>query len=162
MSIETNLANGTRQSGQDQSLVTAYVGQQLYAFPILSIDDTLRVGQITPAPGAPPEIPGVINLRGKIVTTICMRRVLRCADTGQPGRYGIIACCDDEYYCLLFDKIGEIIPRDQFLTEATPGTIDQYSSRVSTSIARIGEKIAIILNCGLIVQECVPDEHSAF
>lgn len=149
---------GKLPEAQDQSIITASVGNQLYAFPILSIDDTIRVKSITPAPGAPGEIPGVINLRGRIVTTICMRRVLKVSGDEESGGYGVTATHENELYCFLFDKIGEVIPRERYKTEPTPNTIDPGSRRVCTSIARIGSEIAIVLDPDRLVQECFHTE----
>ncbi|MDF1719905.1 MAG: chemotaxis protein CheW [Minwuia sp.] len=147
-----------RHFGRDQSIVTASIRKQLYAFPILSIGDTIRVRSLTPAPGAQPVIPGVINLRGRIVTAICMRRFLGTPDASWEGSYGIIASYENEHYCFLFDRIGEVIPRERFEIEPVPGTIAPNCQQICTSIARIGNEIAIILDPNRVVQECFSAE----
>ena len=56
--------------------VTALIGGQLFGLPILRVQDVFAPERLTKVPLAPPEIAGVLNLRGRIVTLIDMRRRL--------------------------------------------------------------------------------------
>ena len=53
--------------------VTAMVGGQLFGLPIRRVQDVFIPDRLTRVPLAPPEIAGVLNLRGRIVTLIDMR-----------------------------------------------------------------------------------------
>ena len=53
--------------------VTATVGGQLFGLPIARVQDVFVPERLTRVPLAPPEIAGVLNLRGRIVTAIDMR-----------------------------------------------------------------------------------------
>ena len=61
----------------NQVLVTLTVGEQLCGVPVLAVRDILGEQTITRIPLAPPEIAGSLNLRGRIVTAIDLRRRLR-------------------------------------------------------------------------------------
>ena len=52
------------------------IGGQLFGLPILRVQDVFVPERLTRVPLAPPEIAGVLNLRGRIVTLIDMRRRL--------------------------------------------------------------------------------------
>ena len=56
--------------------VTAMVAGQLFGLPILRVQDVFVPERLTRVPLAPPEIAGLLNLRGRIVTLIDMRRRL--------------------------------------------------------------------------------------
>ena len=56
--------------------VTATIGGQLFGLPIRRVQDVFMPERLTRVPLAPPEIAGVLNLRGRIVTLIDMRRRL--------------------------------------------------------------------------------------
>src|SRR5437879_11632804 len=56
--------------------VTVMIGGQLFGLPISRVQDVFMPDRLTRVPLAPPEIAGVLNLRGRIVTTIDMRRRL--------------------------------------------------------------------------------------
>ncbi len=60
--------------------VTVSVGGQLFGLPIGRVQDVFMLNQMTCVPLAPEDIAGIINLRGRIVTAIDLRRRL-----GMPG-----------------------------------------------------------------------------
>ncbi len=58
----------------------------LYAFGIETIAEILTASEVTPIPGLPPYIPGVINLRGEVIPVIDFRRRLGFEDAAPTGR----------------------------------------------------------------------------
>ena len=56
--------------------VTVLIGDQLFGLPISRVQDVFMPDRITRVPLAEPEIAGVLNLRGRIVTAVDMRRRL--------------------------------------------------------------------------------------
>ena len=75
--------------------------------PVLGVRDILSEQTITRIPLAPPEIAGSLNLRGRIVTAIDLRRRLRpaAAPAGQP-RMSVVAEQGGELYALLVDQVS--------------------------------------------------------
>ena len=74
-------------TGEDtQVLVTLTVADQLCGIPVLAVRDILGEQTITRIPLAPPEIAGSLNLRGRIVTAIDLRRRLRSAAAPRRAR----------------------------------------------------------------------------
>ena len=53
--------------------VTVMIGGQLFGLPISRVQDVFMPDRITRVPLSAPEIAGVLNLRGRIVTMIDMR-----------------------------------------------------------------------------------------
>ena len=62
---------------EERVFVTLTVADQLCGVPVLAVRDILGEQAITRIPLAPPEIAGSLNLRGRIVTAIDLRRRLR-------------------------------------------------------------------------------------
>ena len=100
----------------DQNLreyVTAVIGGQLFGLPILRVQDVFAPERLTTVPLAPAEIAGVLNLRGRIVTLINMRRRLGLGDQeggGLPMAVGVES--RGESYGLLIDSVGEVLKLD--------------------------------------------------
>ena len=69
--------------------VTFTVGGYMFGVPVLRVQDTLIPDRIATVPLAPPEVRGSINLRGRIVTMIDMRRRLRLPEAGRPKGNGM-------------------------------------------------------------------------
>ena len=55
-------------------IVGFQVGRETYGAPITSLHEIVRVPEITVVPDAPNYVEGVINLRGKIVSVIDLRK----------------------------------------------------------------------------------------
>ncbi|NGY06893.1 chemotaxis protein CheW [Solimonas terrae] len=85
------------------------LGSQEYGLPILQVHEVLRPLPIEPVPGAPDIVPGVVNLRGQVVTVIDLRRylVLPVTPIGTETRIVVVEH-DGETFGLLVDRIGEV------------------------------------------------------
>ena len=70
------MSNDNAAGEQLIEYVTVVIGDQLFGLPISRVQDVFMPDRLTRVPLAPPEIAGVLNLRGRIVTTIDMRRRL--------------------------------------------------------------------------------------
>jgi purine-binding chemotaxis protein CheW len=89
-------------------------------------------------PLAPPEIAGLLNLRGRIVTLIDMRRLLgleQRKEEGQPMAIGVES--RGESYGLLVDSVGEVLKLDDAAREPNPINLDPRLARVSAGIHRL-------------------------
>jgi purine-binding chemotaxis protein CheW len=117
--------------------VTAMIGGQLFGLPILRVQDVFAPERVTRVPLAPPEIAGVLNLRGRIVTLIDLSRRLGLDQGGQRGPVMAIGVeSRGESYGLLIDSIGEVLKLDEDAREANPLNLDPALARVSTGIHR--------------------------
>src|SRR6185312_17158778 len=103
--LERPTAAGT----EEQVFVTLTVADQLCGVPVLAVRDILGEQTITRIPLAPPEIAGSLNLRGRIVTAIDLRRRLQLppAPEAQP-RMSVVAEQGGELYALLVDQVSEV------------------------------------------------------
>jgi purine-binding chemotaxis protein CheW len=131
----------------NQVLVTLTVGDQLCGIPVLEVRDILGELVITCIPLAPPEIAGSLNLRGRIVTAIDLRRRLRLppAPPGQ-ARMSVVAEQGGELYALLVDQVLEVLSLDPSLFERNPATLEKSWADFSTGIFRLDERLLVVLD----------------
>lgn len=130
-----------------QEYVTAVIGGQLFGMPIGSVQDVFLPERITRVPLAPPEIAGVLNLRGRIVTLIDMRERLGLApreSDATPMAVGVDL--RGESYGLLIDSIGEVHKLDESLREPNPINLDTRLARVSSGIYRLDGQLLMLLD----------------
>src|SRR5579883_3512406 len=66
--------SGEQQSNRELQIVGFRVGNETYGVPITALHEIVRVPEITAVPDAPEYMEGVINLRGKIVSVIDLRK----------------------------------------------------------------------------------------
>jgi purine-binding chemotaxis protein CheW len=127
--------------------VTALIGGQLFGLPILRVQDVFAPERLTGVPLSPPEVAGVLNLRGRIVTLIDMRRRLGLGtrDGGQPPM-AIGVESRGESYGLLIDSVGEVLKLDNLAWEPNPSNLDARLESVSTGIYRLDNQLLMILD----------------
>lgn len=133
--------------------VTALIGGQLFGLPILRVQDVFAPERLTRVPLAPPEIAGVLNLRGRIVTLIDMRRSLGLderADPGPPMAIGVERA--GESYGLLIDSVGEVLKLDDATREANPINLDPRLARVSAGIHRLDGQLLMVVDVDRVLE----------
>jgi purine-binding chemotaxis protein CheW len=127
--------------------VTATVGGQLFGLPISRVQDVFVPDRLTRVPLAPPEIAGLLNLRGRIVTAIDLRRRLGLeAPTGDAQRMAVGVEWKGESYGLLIDVIGEVLKLATSGREDNPVNLDPGLARVSAGVHRLDGKLLVILD----------------
>jgi purine-binding chemotaxis protein CheW len=127
--------------------VTTLIGGQLFGLPILRVQDVFVPERLTTVPLAPAEIAGVLNLRGRIVTLINMRRRLGLwgeQDNGTPMAVGVES--RGESYGLLIDSVGEVLKLDNMTCEPNPSNLDPRLASVSTGIYRLDGQLLMVLD----------------
>ena len=127
--------------------VTATVGGQLFGLPISRVQDVFAPDRLTRVPLAPPEIAGLLNLRGRIVTAIDLRRRLGLdAPAGDAPRMAIGVEWKGESYGLLIDAIGEVLKLSTSGREDNPVNLDPGLARVSAGVHRLDGKLLVVLD----------------
>jgi len=131
----------------EQVLVTLTVANQICGMPVLAVRDVLGEQVITRIPLAPPEIAGSLNLRGRIVTAIDLRRRLGLppAPPGQK-RMSIVADHGGELYALLVDQVSEVMRLKASTFERNPPTLEKCWAAHSSGIYRLEGRLLVVLD----------------
>lgn len=133
--------------GESIQYVTVVIGGQLFGLPIERVHDVFMPESITRVPLSRPEIAGVLNLRGRIVTAIDMRRRLHLpprADGGQAMAVGIEH--KGESYGLLIDNVGEVLDLPTDGREPNPVNLDSRWAAISGGVHRLSGQLMVILD----------------
>ena len=106
--------------------VTAMIGEQLFGLPIARVQDVFVPERMTPVPLAAAEIAGLINLRGRVVTMVDMRRRLGLpVDDVHRAPIAIGVEWRSESYGLLIDEIGEVLTLSAAGREPAPANLER-------------------------------------
>ncbi|MFH5924840.1 chemotaxis protein CheW [Roseomonas xinghualingensis] len=110
----------------EQGVLTLTVAGQLCGVPVLSVRDILGPQAITPIPLAPPEVAGGLNLRGRIVTAVDLRRRLGLAarEAGASPPMSVVVEVGGELYALLADSVGDVLALPDIGLAPNPPTLD--------------------------------------
>ncbi len=130
-----------------QDFVTVHLDGQQVGIPVLAVHDVLNAQQITVIPRAPDWVAGVLNLRGKIVTAIDLRRRLGLPPLEEgKSSMSVVVEHNEEPYSLQIDKVGEVLSLEDQLFEKNPVTLDPCWREVSVGIYRLKEQLLPILD----------------
>ena len=131
----------------DIEYVTALIGDQLFGLPISRVQDVFVPDRIARVPLAPPEIAGLLNLRGRIVTAIDMRSRLALPQADQSVRRMAVGIeYRGESYGLLIDSIGEVMKIPAHSREDNPINLDERLAHVSAGVHRLDGRLLMILD----------------
>ncbi|HUN42861.1 MAG TPA: chemotaxis protein CheW [Acetobacteraceae bacterium] len=142
----------TTTDDDEESFVTLTVAEQLCGIPVLGVRDILGEQTITRIPLAPPEIAGSLNLRGRIVTAIDLRRRLNLAPSpaGAP-RMSVVAEQGGELYALLVDQVSEVMSLKGSAFERNPPTLPPAWARFSNGVYRLQDRLLVVLDVGRLL-----------
>ncbi|HJS84366.1 MAG TPA: chemotaxis protein CheW [Acetobacteraceae bacterium] len=130
-----------------RQFVTLTVAEQLCGVPVLGVRDILSRQTITRIPLAPPEVAGSLNLRGRIVTAIDLRRRLRLppAPPGAPTM-SVVTEQDGELYALVVDQVREVMSLPTEAFERNPPTLPPAWPAFSNGIYRLAGTLLVALD----------------
>lgn len=139
-------AKATRPQAHSDYL-TIYLGDQMFGIPVLQVQDVLGPQNITKIPLARAEITGSLNLRGRIVTAIDVRKFLGI-DTNDEGRRPMSVVLEQggELFSLQIERVGDVISLESDRLEQNPPTMDSRWKDVSTGIYRMEGRLLVILD----------------
>jgi purine-binding chemotaxis protein CheW len=140
-------AGGVSERPSDSMFVIMTVRGQLCGIPVLSVRDIIVTQDMTRIPLAPPEIAGSMNLRGRIVTAIDLRRRLNLPprEAGQAGM-SVVVDRQGELYSLVVDSVREVIEFSDHQLEPNPPTLAAAWREFSTGIYRLQSELLVVLN----------------
>lgn len=127
--------------------VTVMIDEQLFGLPISRVQDVFSPERVTRVPLAPPEVAGVLNLRGRIVTAVDMR-VRLGLPRREGGRPPMAVGIDHqgEAYGLLIDQVGEVMKLPVSGREANPANLDPRWSKISDGVHRLDGQLLVVLD----------------
>ncbi len=131
----------------ESTFVTMTVGGQICGIPVLSVRDVIETQKMTRVPLAPLEIAGSLNLRGRIVTAIDLRRRLDLPSRdGSQVRMSVVIERQGELYSLMVDSVQEVMDFSDQRLEPNPPTLRAKWRELSVGIYRLNSDLLIVLN----------------
>ena len=99
----------SNEQGSEQGRYCTFrLGDLLIGIDVRRVQEVLRHDHMTPVPLAPPEVRGLINLRGQIVTSVDLRQQLGLA-TDRDLAASVVIRAGDEIFSLLVEEVGDVV-----------------------------------------------------
>ena len=131
-----------------KEFVTVQIADQLFGLRVTDIRDVFALKHLTPVPGSRPEIAGVLNLRGRILTAIDLRRRLGlpARPQGYAGMMAVGVEYNGEAFGILVDGVGEVLRLSDSACEPNPVNLDPNWKTISQGVYRLENKLLITLD----------------
>ena len=133
-------------------LSTFHVGRYLFGIDVELVQEIVRMQTITPVPLSAPEIAGLVNLRGEVLTAVDLRARLGLPPAGEShDPVNVVVRLDDEPVSLLVDEIGAVIEVSAVPFETTPSTVDAAVRDLLVGAYTLPDRLLLALNARKIL-----------
>jgi len=133
-------------------LSTFHVGRYLFGIDVELVQEIVRMQTITPVPLSGPEIAGLVNLRGEVLTAVDLRARLGLPPAGEShDPVNVVVRLDDEPVSLLVDEIGAVIEVSAVPFETTPSTVDAAVRDLLVGAYTLPDRLLLALNARKIL-----------
>lgn len=137
--------SGLGSNSEIIQLVTFNLGGSEYAINILKVQEIIRMVEVTPIPNASYAVEGVINLRGKVIPVINLRKKF-----GLDGEFDNIQAkiivVDVGVICgLIVDSVSEVLRLPLNTVESPPPITGSIGSDFIEGIGKLKDRLLILL-----------------
>jgi len=128
-------------------IVGFQIGRETYGVPITSLHEIVRVPEITAVPDAPDYLEGVINLRGKIVSVMDLRKRFGIKQAGlKKGNRILVVEHSGRLAGLIVDSASEVVKIPAEDVEAPPAAFQEGGLNCVTGLGKVGGRLIVLLD----------------
>lgn len=138
---------------KDVQIVGLRIGRETYGIPIALVREIVRVPEVTAVPNAEKYVEGVINLRGKIVSVMDLRKRFGESNVENNKKNRIVVVeFEGRTVGLIVNSASEVLKLSS--SEIAPPSSVFIDGEVDyvTGIAKLGERIIILLDMNRVLK----------
>jgi len=135
-------------------LVSFKLREEEFAVDILQVQEIIRLQEITNVPNAPAFVEGVINLRGRVIPIIDLRKrfALESVDHSKSTRI-IVVMIDNVNVGLIVDEVSEVLRIPEDTVEPPPPIVAGIESDYIKGVGKLEDRLLILLDLGKILSQ---------
>lgn len=150
--IDDELWDDDDEDTQKDKYLTFHLAAEDYGLDIACVTEIIGIQKITIVPNMPPFIKGVINLRGKVVPIMDIRRRFELEEREYDDRTCIIiADIRGTAVGLIVDQVNEVIDIPEEHIEPPPESGGQRYSSYISGMGKVGDEVKILLNINTLL-----------
>ncbi len=134
-------------------LVGFRIGRETFAVPIELVHEIVRVPEITAVPDAPDFVEGVINLRGKIISIVDLRKRFGEAEIKSSKKNRIlVAEVGNKMVGLIVDAASEVLKIPPADVEPPPNVFAEGELNYVTGVGKLNGRLIMLVDLKQILQ----------
>ena len=139
--------HAARQDGDLLQLVTFAISDEEFGIDILRVQEIIRMMDITKVPNSPPSVEGVLNLRGKVIPVIDLRRRFGMPHRDHDRRTRIIVVeISGKVIGFVVDAVSEVLRIASGTVEPPPPVVGGVESDYIKGIGKLEDRLLILLD----------------
>ena len=151
--------DGVAAETEERQLVVFQLGAELYGVDIARVHEIIRLQTVTRVPRSPAFVEGVINLRGKIIPVVDLRRRFGLADVENTAAGRIVVVqIGDQVVGIIVDSVSEVLRVNTATIEPPSPVVAGVDAEYLQGIAKLPDRLVILLDLDRVL---VRDERRA-
>jgi purine-binding chemotaxis protein CheW len=136
-------------------LCTFFLNGLFFGIDVKHVQEVIRPHALTLVPLAPPDICGLINLRGQILPVIDLQQRLAMGKSAmrspnqlinEPQGFNIVVCADNEIVSLLVDDVGDVLEFTENNFQPPPATLKGKMRQMLAGAYPLSEGFLLVLD----------------
>jgi purine-binding chemotaxis protein CheW len=143
---------GAGSTGDLTQLVSFHLDNEEYGVEVLKVREIIRMVNITHMPNTPPYVEGIINLRGKVIPIISIRKRFGLMDTETNNQTRVIIMdVGGELLGFTVDSVSEVIRVSASEIQPSPSVASGgIGQEYIAGVINHGERLLVLLNLDLM------------
>jgi purine-binding chemotaxis protein CheW len=140
-------------------LVSFKIGDEEFGVDILKVQEINRMLDVTRVPNAPEYIDGVINLRGKVIPIINLRRRFGMDRKERDKNTRIVVVeLAGKIVGFVVDAVHEVLRIPRSVTEPPPSLVGGVRAEYITAVGKLDDRLLILLDLEKVLSESQQSE----
>jgi purine-binding chemotaxis protein CheW len=136
-------------------LVTFRLGEEEYGLDILKIQEVNRWSAVTAMPNTPHYFDGVINLRGRVIPVVNLRKMFGMPfDHAEDCRIMVVNACG-KTVGLIVDAVSEVLRIPANTIETPPDLGVRTSNAYVTGIGKLENRLLLLIDIELLLADSI-------
>lgn len=149
---EGNDANSVFHDDGMMKYVTFFLQDEEYALPISKVQEIMRIGEITRVPNSPEYVKGVMNLRGRIIPVIELKKRLSLGESVIDKNSRIVVVENGiKLLGLMVDQVAQVMNITAEQIDQAPDEVIQIQESYIKGIGKIDNRMIIMLDLEQII-----------
>ncbi|MCC7263995.1 MAG: purine-binding chemotaxis protein CheW [Candidatus Latescibacteria bacterium] len=158
----TSAARGQENEQTSSKFLTFFLSEEEYGLEILKVQEIIGVMDITPLPGTPPYLCGVINLRGKVIPVVNLRLKFDMEAVARTSETCIIVVkVNGVERGIVVDKVSEVADINAAEIEEAPAFGTDISTDYILGIGKSAGRVKLLLDIDKVLAGTQADELGA-
>ncbi|MGA9120473.1 MAG: chemotaxis protein CheW [Bacteroidota bacterium] len=159
----TDIKNSSQGKSEELlQLVSFTIGEEEFGVDILKVQEINRMLDVTRVPNAPEYVDGVINLRGKVIPIIDLRRRFGMERKEHDKNTRIVVVeLSGKVVGFVVDAVSEVLRIPKSVTEPPPSIAAGIEAAYMTAVGKLEDRLLILLDLEKVLSSEDTAVHAA-